>query len=181
MIQNLNNWIILYKDELQILIAFIVVIIGLATLIKGIHEYKLQGKQKRVDLYNKIKEKLRSDKRLSVITDLVENDSLELKKIPKFNKYYFLGYYEEILIALNSGLIKKDVVHYMIGYYALRCWESKNFWYIDDKTIIDKNAYYWKLFAEFVSIMQKIEKRRVNPNFIQKLVDKIKFKRIYRY
>jgi len=45
-------------------------------------------------------------------------------------------------------------VHYMFGYYAIRCWESKNFW-ID----VNKNSIYWSLFIEFTITMKKVEKK----------------------
>jgi hypothetical protein len=41
---------------------------------------------------------------------------------------YFLGFFEEVALMMNSGLIRKEVAHYMFGYYAIHCWDSKNFW-----------------------------------------------------
>jgi len=72
--------------------------------------------------------------------------------IPLIDRYYFLGYYEEIAIAMNSKLIKNDVAHYMVGYFAIRCWESENFW-----KGINRKSYYWSVFKKFVDTMQKLE------------------------
>lgn len=54
---------------------------------------------------------------------------------------------------MNSGLVRKDVAHYMFGYYAIRCWESEHFW-----SEVNRKSIYWALFRDFVEKMKAIEK-----------------------
>lgn len=169
------------KDALTIIIASMVGLIALGTFIKAILEYRLQGRQKRAEFFDNFKYRLRTDIQLKSITPLLESDSLELQTVSQIDKYYFLGFYEQIAVATNSGLIKKNVAHYFFGYFAKHCWESKNFWYLENNYEIDKNAYYWATFKRFVNDMNKIEKRRTSPNFIQGLFDKIFYKQLYRF
>ena len=52
----------------------------------------------------------------------------------------FLGFFEEIALARNSGLINDDVVHYMFGYYAMMCYDSGPFWTLPMATGFEKKA-----------------------------------------
>lgn len=178
---ELLNFISNYKELLTIFIATVTGIVGLITLTKTILEYRLQGRQKRSDLFDALKNRLRTDKQLNNITIYLEDDSIDLKFIPKIDKYYFLGFYEQIAVAMNSGLIKENVAHYFFGYFALKCWESDNFWHLDQNEAIDKDAYYWATFKKFVTKMKEIEKRKSQPNLFQKLYDKLFFGKQYRF
>jgi len=142
---------------LTISIASIVGLTALGTFIKVICEYRLQGRQKRAQLFNKFKEVLLTDYRMVSITDLLEDNHPNLEIIPLMNKYYFLGFYEQIAISVNSKLLNKNIAYYMFGYFALRCWESNNFW-----AEINRDSYYWSLFKRFVDTMQKIENRNLH-------------------
>lgn len=169
------------KDALTIIIAFIAGFIAFGTFIKAILEYRLQGRQKRAELFDTLKNRLRTDQQLNCVTALLEGDEDELRNIAQIDKYYFLGFYEQVAIAVNSGLIKKNVAHYFFGYFARHCWDSINFWYLDEESVIDKDAYYWATFKKFVDKMNKIEKRRSEPNFIQGFYDRIFYRRLYRF
>ena len=54
---------------------------------------------------------------------------------------------------MNSGLIKKEVVHYMFGYYVTCCWKSDNFWCES----VSRDSAYWCLFRRFAEQMNEIE------------------------
>lgn len=169
------------KDILTVVISSLISIVGFGSLIKALVEFNLQGRQKRADYFDNLKNRLRTDEKLNKITSLLEENSIELKNINQMDKYYFLGFFEQIAVAVNSGLIKKNVAHYFFGYFAIRCWESTNFWYISEYESIAKNEYYWNTFKNFIELMQKIETKRVHPNRFQKIHYKLFYKRIYRF
>jgi len=68
------------------------------------------------------------------------------------NKLYYVGFFEEVALMVNSGLIKIEVAHYMFGYYAIRCWDNDYFW-----SDVNRETPYWALFRDFVAKMKKIE------------------------
>ena len=164
------------KDMLTIIVAISAGIVALATFIKAVIEYRLQGRQKRAELFDKFRTTLKNDPRVVQITSLLEKDDKTLSAIPLIDRYYFLGYYEEIAIAMNSKLIKKDVAHYMVGYFAMRCWESENFW-----EGINRNGYYWSVFKKFVDTMQELENRNLNKCWYVKLWDKLVGRSNFKY
>ena len=93
------------------------------------------------------------------ICSLCEVDDPSLKTKPYTERFMLLGYFEEIAISMDSKLIKKEVVHYMFGYYVIRCWESDNFWYG-----IDRDSFYWALFSRFAKEMKEIENNKYKFN-----------------
>jgi hypothetical protein len=64
----------------------------------------------------------------------------------------FLGFFEEVAIMVNSGLIRKEVAHYMFGYYVIDCWKSKSFW-----KGIQRDTNFMALFNDFAVRMNSIE------------------------
>lgn len=168
------------KEAITIIIASIVGVITIGTFIKAIIEYRMQGRQKRTDLFDDYYNRLRTDSQLNNVISSLEDGKKDLKNITKIDKYYFLGFYEQIAMAVNSGLIKINAAHYFFGYYAKKCWDSDDFWCIDENKI-SKDSYYWSTFKRFVDDSKKIEMRRIKPNLFQRLYDKIFYKRLYRF
>lgn len=164
------------KDFLTLIISTFVGLVALGTFIKAIFEYKLQGRQKRAELFDKFKGTLKTEPRILQVTQYLEDDNIALSTIPILDRYFFLGFYEQIAIAVNSQLIKKEVAHYMFSYFALRCWESENFW-----TGINKKSYYWHVFRQYVEQMQKLESKQLDSNQLTKIWNKIKGQKKFKY
>ena len=89
-----------------------------------------------------------------------KSKSSKLAQLPYTEKLLFLGFYEEVAILVNSGLMKKHVAHYMFSYYAICCWESDHFW--TGTNVMNRDSPYWYLFRNFVKQMQAIE-AEANP------------------
>ena len=136
-------------------------------MIKGYSEYKLTTKQRRIELYEIYRRKLKEDETIRSVVDALENDNGNIVEISRIDKYMFLGFYEDIALLMNTGLIKPEIAHYMFGYYAMRCWENESFW-----NDINRNSHYWRVFREFVEKMKDLEnsKKTIPSN------KKIKFK-----
>jgi hypothetical protein len=126
--------------------------IALGTLIKSVIEYTKTGAQGRAKQFEDLRVRFRSDEAFREICDLLDSDDSKLREIASKDKRDFLGFFEEIALMVNTGLMKKSVAHYMFGFYAVRCWESENFW-----SDVNRQSPYWALFGHFAKQMQKIE------------------------
>jgi hypothetical protein len=149
--ESLTEW----KDLATIIgvtIALGTLIIGLITLIRGIVEYKKQGSQKRFEQFTAIKKWFYEREVFQQIALYLETDDAELKNIKYRDNCDFLAYFEVISLMTNSKLIRPEVVYYMLGYYAIRCLESNNFW-----DGINKDSQYWALFRDFAKQMKSME------------------------
>jgi len=133
------------------------VVVASITLIMGIVEFVRQGTQKRAEHFIEMKKRFKENERFREISALLENDDPKLASEPYKNKRDYLGFFEEIALMVNSGLIKVEVAYYMFGYYAIKCWKSDNFWKIKNKSgksqYINRESQYWILFKNFAEKM----------------------------
>ena len=129
-------------------------LIALATLVIGVIEYSRQGAEKRAEHFLEMRRRLKENESFRIIAGLLDTNDAGLSKIPYEDKRDYLGLLEEIALSMNSRLIRKEVAHYMFGYYAIRCWESQNFW-----GDVDRDSIYWIVFRDFVGQMQDIERK----------------------
>jgi len=145
-----------FKDYAYLITA----LIGLLTFIKALREYIINGRQKKIELLNKYRDKFQNEQFFTEINPLIENDSKDLQKISRLKRYYYLGFFEEISILMNSRVLKAEIIHYFFGYYSILTKKSSNFWFD-----INRDSFYWKEFNNFVEKMKKIEnKKETNIN-----------------
>lgn len=126
---------------------------ALFVLSNGIIEYGRRGRQVRAEQFIRMRSRLKENATFKEICALLETDDPKLIQIPFADKRDFLGFFEEVALMMNSNLIKKEVAHYMFGYYAIQCWRSDNFW-----KDVNRESVYWSVFRDFSSQMEKLEK-----------------------
>lgn len=135
-------------------------------LFRGLYEYARQNTQKRAESYLQLREKFKESTRFKDLFELLENDDPRLATMSYEKKQDFLGFYEDIALFVNSGLLKKEVAHYMFGYHALKCVKSQHFWSTKE---LERDSPYWALFRNFVQQMQKADNElNTNPNKVSK-------------
>jgi len=139
--------------KILIIIPIIGAIFAVFTFFKGIFEYLIQSSLKRAEHFFTIRKKFKENDVFQNICDFLENNSEEITKVSHTDKSNFLVFFEEIAMMMNSKIISKEIVQYMFGFYAIKCWECDNFW----KGDLDRNDPYWHLFKEFASNLQKKE------------------------
>ncbi len=139
------------KDILTILLAAIGSVIAFISLIKALIEYQKQGITKRSEIFLNMRSKLREDKSFSRICDLLERDDPKLREIPLVERDRFVGFFEELALLKNSGLINDEVALYMFGYFAIKCIDSQNFWFD-----LNKDQPLWGAFFDFAKQMKSM-------------------------
>ena len=145
-------------------IALIIGNLGIAlTLFFGLIQYRQSDAMARANKFFEMSRYIKEHEVFVRIFGMIEVDSPELAQLPYTEKLLFLGFYEEVAILVNSGLMKKHVAHYMFAYYAIRCWKSDHFW--TGTNDMNWDSPYLHLFRNFVEQMQAIEAK---PNFYLK-------------
>jgi hypothetical protein len=137
-------------------VAALTFVVGVGTLIKAILEYKRQNAAKRFEIFQGMNRRF-DESEFKVLREMLDSDADALVTVDYIGKHNFLGFYEEIAISVNSGVMDINVAFYMFGYYAIRCWKSENFW-LGGK-MLDKNSIYWSLFADFAHKMLVMESK----------------------
>lgn len=133
--------------ELSLLLA---VLASLWGLYRGIHEYRLQGTQRRAEIFMKKQAEFFSNPKFNEIRTLVETDAERLTDIAFDDKRAYLCFFEEIALLTQSGLLMPPVSAYMFGYYAVRCQQSRHFWFN-----INPDPRFWAVFLGFAERMQQ--------------------------
>jgi hypothetical protein len=137
-------------------------------LFRGLYEFHMQNAQKRAESYLKLREKFKESTRFKGIFELLENDDPKLAGISYEIKQDFLGFYEDIAMFVNSGILKRDVAHYMFSYHALKCANSQYFWATKE---LEKDSPYWALFWKFVGQMRQADDElKANPSRVSRYV-----------
>jgi hypothetical protein len=133
--------------------AIVAVIALIVTVIRAAVEYSKQNLLKRFEKYQELSRDWFDDKDIQEIIGLLEEDpKRKLLKMSYSKKEAFIGFYEEIGLMLESGIIKKRIAYYMFGYYTIRCYRNKDFW-----TDINIDSPYWSLFRRFAKNVIKID------------------------
>jgi hypothetical protein len=138
--------------------AGITAIVGMIALIvtvfRALYEYSKQNRLARFEKYENLSKGWSEDKDIQEMIVLLDNDPEgKLVNIPSSKKEAFVGFYEEIALMLESGILKQQIAYYMFGYHTIRCYESKDFWTKD----MDLEGPYWTLFRRFAKQMKKID------------------------
>lgn len=135
------------------------VIVSTYSLFTGVSEYSKQGTQKRANYFFELQRRFKEKDIFKKICLLCNNDDPAIKEIPLKDRIDLLNFYEELSLAMNSKLIKKEVIHYMFGYYVIKCWRSNNLWYD-----LEKDNPRWKLFHELAIQMEELDTKSLEYN-----------------
>ena len=132
--------------DLAILVGLVAALWG---LYKGVVEFRLQGTQKRAEIFLKKQGEYFGNKAFNEIRTLLETDSEALRSISVEDKRAYLTFFEEVAILRNSKLLNDSLAFYMYGYYAAMCVQSEHFW-----SNISKDEAYWVVFLSFAESMR---------------------------
>lgn len=126
-------------------------VLALTTFFSGIFEYIRQGHQHRAAHFVQMRRRFLEDPLFREILNLMATDSAELRKTPIQDRRNFVGFLEEVALMVNSGLIRKEVAHYMFGYYVLLTDRCDNFW-----DGLDRESQYWSVFRQFTVLIKTL-------------------------
>src|SRR5689334_13590274 len=100
-------------------ITMVAALVGVATGVMALFQYKKNNALKRVEHFCYLNEKLTETPKYLRIADLLQSESPDIADVSISDKTEFIGLYEIVALSLNSKLIKPEVAFYMFGYYAI--------------------------------------------------------------
>lgn len=135
----------LFKD-VSIIVAGVIAFITLWT---GMIQYGRQRHAERANQFIEMRRRFLENPGFRELLTLIAKGSEEVKDKPSQDRRNLVGFLEEVALLMNSGLIKKDVVHYMFGQAAIAIDSCEPFW-----EGLDKDSEYWTVFRGFVKEMR---------------------------
>jgi hypothetical protein len=133
-------------------------VVALTTFFSGIFEYIRQGHQHRASNFVQMRRRFLEDPLFRDILNLMAADSPALKGTPIQDRRNFVGFLEEVALMVNSKLIRKEVAHYMFGYYVLLTDRCDNFW-----DGLDRDSQYWSVFRQLAMQMKLMSEEQTPP------------------
>jgi hypothetical protein len=123
-------------------------VLALTTFLSGMLEYIRQGHQHRASHFLQMRRRFLEDPLFRDILNLLASDPASLNRTPIQDRRNFVGFLEEVAVMVNSGLIRKEVAHYMFGYYVLLTDRCESFW-----DGLDRESQYWSVYRRFAKDM----------------------------
>lgn len=126
-------------------------LLALTTFLSGSLEYVRQGRQHRAEAFLQMRRRFLEDPLFREILNLLAANSAKIVQTPIQDRRNFVGFLEEVAVMVNSGLIRKEVAHYMFGYYVLLTDRCDLFW-----EGLDRESQYWSVFRRFSADMESL-------------------------
>ena len=126
-------------------------VVALVTLVMTYVEFSRQNASKRAEFFLSMRRRLKENAILKDLSDQVERKLPGLAQVPLKDKFEYVGFFEEVALMVNSGIMHPEVAHYMFAYYAISCWENNEFW----SGGMDRQSAFWTLFRDFVDRMKE--------------------------
>jgi hypothetical protein len=134
-------------------------------------QYAMQNSQKRAEMFFKWNEwfdskdgfGIDSESKNPSILHLLQHDDPRLKDVPWETKEKLLAFYEELALAVNSGLLSEATANYMFGYYAVKIRKNEKYFWTED--LGDPKAGYWKLLNHFTDRIEAKQKELDRDDF----------------
>ncbi len=138
-----------YVKDLAIILGGLVAFTTFAT---GVLEYTRQNHLRRADQFVQMRRRfLESPLFRDILNRIAANDP-SLAEMSVQDRRNFIGFLEEVALMTNSGLIRREVAHYMFGYYVLLADGNEHLW-----SGLDKQSRYWTMFRNFADSMRVFE------------------------
>jgi hypothetical protein len=139
---------------ITLIVGVATLIVGVATFVKAVFEFNGQNTLKRFEKFQEMRTRNDEDPDLKAVRDAMYGRSGSLKDLSTISKYAFMGFFEEIAMMLNSGLIREVVAFYMFSFDARQASKNEDFW-----CGIKRDDPYWSLFCSFCKQMIDLESR----------------------
>ncbi len=136
------------------IVASLAFALAVVTAVRAYSECVHQNALKRFEKFQEMRKLFVQSNAIQNICGLLEDGDAQLRTIDYKDKEEFLRLYEQVALMHNSKLLTDEVAHYMFGYYAICCYESRDFWHG-----INRDGYYWSLFIDFAKRMKRMETR----------------------
>jgi len=132
-------------------------IVATITFVFNVWEKNKENRLNRLETYLSFEKRFNEQSSFQRFITLLEEDNPDLSNEDTLEKYKFLGFLEEISIAVDNKLLSRELAFYMFGYYAIRAKESEHFNTLKEDGKIKWDSVYWRVAKKFVDDMKKVE------------------------
>jgi hypothetical protein len=129
---------------------------------KFLSEYSRENKRKRIETYVAMQDKIAEDRNIKIVCILARYRTAkgdekvrvarEIIALPLEERTRFAFLLEDVAMRTNSGLVRRDVISEIFGWWAIEFWDNDNFW-VDVRNSRDDEGWY--IVRDFVDKMKR--------------------------
>ncbi len=135
--------------------------IALITFVTGTYQYFRQNRYTRVQHFVDMRRRFLENPTFRELLELLATDDAKLNQMPVQDRRNLVGFFEEVALLMNSGILQPQVTRYMFGYYVRLIDRSEHFW-----EGLDKGSMYWTVFRDLAS---QLEALKIGPRNAREL------------
>jgi hypothetical protein len=152
------------RDHAKIIIDFLTLVLAILAFFRAMYVYRQQkhrdhelteasDRLKRFEKFQDMQKRFREDESIKrVLRFLYPNQYPDQQvQVSEGDKFVFMGFFEEIAIMINSGLISRDLAYWTIGLDAANFYNTDQT-YRNDRTGTLFNSFAQKVRARFPEI-----------------------------
>lgn len=122
------------------------VIATVSTAFLALKQYREARNFKKASFFIEMRERFKNNSRFNNIRRILEYGE-DINLIPQTDKYDYVGFFEELQLAINSKYISPELVYYLFGYYIIQC---------DNAQLINRELQLWSAFRQLADKMNEL-------------------------
>ena len=116
-------------------------------IIIALYEFRSYRREFRYKVFLEFRQRFKSDKIiLKILKALNTKDKQTLNQLTKYEKYHFLGFYEELEKMYSLKQVTINDIDYFFGYYYIKFFRY---------TKISRSDYYWRRAIRLYKLIKK--------------------------
>ena len=141
---------------ITVITTFVGLLIALITIYIGLKQYKNENRFKKAAQFFELRRRFKENNDFTMIREKVMNES-RIDDITVIKVYDYVGFFEELQIAINSNFIDEEMVYYLFGHYIIDFGESEFSKFIEDVNL-------WTLYNKLLERMKEIDTKDIDYN-----------------
>jgi hypothetical protein len=155
------------RDHAKIIVDFLTLVLAVSAFLRAMYVYRQQKRRdhelaeasdrlKRFEKFQEMQRRFREDESIARVLRFLYPSQYPGQKVDvsEADKFAFMGFYEEIAIMINSGLISADLAYWTIGLDASNFYNTEQS-YRNDRTWTLFNSFAQKVGARYREISSK--------------------------
>ena len=146
-------------ENIKLIVTTLTIFIAMIALVKGVFEYTKNNQLARANVFLELRKRFKETSNFSRIIEYLDSHDSKLAQVSKSDKLKFLGFFDDLAILINSGLVDKIIANQTFGFYVQKAWENPDMWWEDNTKESEYRMLLLWLYNEFKYI-QKHDKRK---------------------
>ena len=149
-------------ENLKLLVTTLTIFIAMIALIKGVFEYTKTNQLARANVFLELRKRFKETSNFSKIIEYLDSNDSELSEVSKSDKLKFLGFFDDVAILINSGLLDKTIANQTFGFYIQKAWENPNMWWEENPKESEYRFLLLWLYNEVKYIQQHPKRKKIS-------------------